>query len=292
MAQTLDVLADDWVGGRYARGEIGARSGAVERSRLEGLVRAHGERLAGDLDRTCLLAWQASIGHLAPATRRSYLSTAVGFCRWMVIEGHLVTDPTLGLVRVREPRRVPRTLRAADVAAVLAVCADRRAAAVVWLMVGAGLRCVEVSNLDVADYDAPEATLHVRGKGGHERVLPVPGPVGAALDAYLAERGRGAGPLVRATGSKGAASGRLSARWLSQWVGRLMADAGVHAPGDGRAAHSLRRTAASDCLDACRDVRLVQQMLGHASLATTQVYLRRASLDQLRDAMEGRRYVA
>ena len=60
---------------------------------------------------------------------------------------------------------------------------------------------------------------------------------------------------------------------------------------DGRSAHALRHTAASDVLDRCKNVRTVQAMLGHASIATTQIYLRRANLDQLREAMSGRDYV-
>jgi site-specific recombinase XerD len=76
---------------------------------------------------------------------------------------------------------------------------------------------------------------------------------------------------------------------VQQW----MVDAGLkRRPRDGVSAHSLRHTCASDVLDACHDLRVVQQMLGHQHLATTAIYLRRADLSQMRDAMAGRRYRA
>jgi integrase len=98
--------------------------------------------------------------------------------------------------------------------------------------------------------------------------------------------------LLLAVGSKSPDDRRISARWISKRIGRLMADAGIHRPGDRRTAHALRHTAASDVLDRCHDVRTVQQMLGHASLQSTEVYLRRADLNRLRRAMSGRVYVA
>lgn len=284
----IGELAREWTAGRLARGELQPNSAAVEESRLRGLYHCD---LAG-LDRAALLSWQASIGQLAPATRRAYLSTMGAFCRWLVIEGHLASDPTITLARVREPRRVPRALSATDVALVLAACTSPRDSAVVWLMVGCGLRCVEVSRLDLADYDQRGGTVLVSGKAGHERVLPVPAPVAEAVDRYLLVRGWMPGPLLEAVGSKHLPDGRLAARWISKSIARLMTAAGVHRAGDGRSAHALRHTAASDVLDHCGNVRTVQQMLGHTSLATTEVYLRRASLSQLRKAMKGRTYAA
>lgn len=157
-----------------------------------------------------------------------------------------------------------------------------------WLMVGMGLRCVEVSRADVADFDPAACTLLVRGKAGHERVLPVPVDIAALVVGYLDEVGWQAGPLVRPLSGQ---HRRVSEHTLSRRVADIMREALVkRRPHDGVSAHALRHTAASDVLDRCHDVRVVQQMLGHQSLATTQIYLRRASLDQLREAMEGRTY--
>lgn len=285
----LSLLARVWIDGRKARGELSGRSGTVEASRLVALLQLAGSPV--DLDRHLLLRWQATIGQCAPATRRHAVSTVARFCQWLVIEGHLETDPTLTLMRVKEPRRVPRALSSDDVARVIGACPDRRTLVIVWLMVGLGLRCVEVSNADLHDYDDRARTLQVRGKAGHERVLPVPDTVAAALAQWIEVRGWFAGPLITPA-PKGwkAISGRVSAQRISIMVQRVMRSAGVHSPGDGRTAHSLRHTAASDVLDACHDIRVVQEMLGHTSVATTQIYLRRADLGRLRTAMAGRNY--
>jgi site-specific recombinase XerD len=261
----------------------------VQRARLTGLVRVVG---TGPLDRAAILEWQETTGHLAPATRRLYLATAKCFCRWLVLEGLLEQDPTLGIGRVREPRRVPRALPETSVCQLLdQVAGDLRLAAIVWLMVEVGLRCVEVSGLDIADFDPYTSSLTVHGKGGHERIVPLPPAARAALDRYLDGGRRQLGrALFQAVGSRRPGDGRISARQISRQVGRAMRAAGIHRSGDGRSAHALRHTCASDVLERCGDVRLVQELLGHQSLATTQIYLRRASLEQLRRAVDGREY--
>ena len=163
-----------------------------------------------------------------------------------------------------------------------------RARAVVWLMVGCGCRCVEVARLRVEDYDPRGATVRLTGKGGHERVVPVPSDVAGALDAWLDERGRVAGPLI-ASRIDGHA---LAPHTLSAYVRRWMRAAGVKVSAlDGRSAHGLRRTAASDVMDACGDITVVQEMLGHREVDTTaRHYLRRVTVAHMREAMEGRTY--
>ncbi len=287
----LGLLADDWLSGRAQRGEIVGRSRSVQASYLAPLVALHGNRPIRDLDRRTLLRVQERSGAQAAATRRHRLSAMKGFCRWLVVEGHLNSDPSVTLQKVRQPRSVPRALAGEDVAKVIAACGTSRHRAVVWLMVGCGLRCVEVARLDLHDYDPAGLTVQVRGKAGHERVLPVPDVVARALDSYVAARGHHQGPLIQADPrGRWSPTGNLGAHAVSEMVSHIMIAGGVHVPGDGRSAHALRHTAASDVLDACGDVRIVQEMLGHQSLATTQVYLRRADLGRLRVAMQGRDY--
>jgi integrase/recombinase XerC len=150
-----------------------------------------------------------------------------------------------------------------------------------------------VSAADRDDYDRVRQTITVTGKGGHQRTLPVPVEVATALDVYLAGAGRRAGPLiVPDPQGKLSADGRVSPARVSELVSSIMEAAGVHRPGDGRTAHALRHTAASDVLDVCHDLRLVGQMLGHQSLQSTQIYLRRADLGAMRLAMAGRDYRA
>jgi integrase/recombinase XerD len=271
-------------------GEITPRSGRLLEYRLAGLLERCGEAPMADLDRAAVRAWGERIGRLSPATRRLYRSTLVCLCRWALEEGLLSEDPSTHLPKVREPGRVPRARPTSDVAAVLGASGSARDRLVVLLMVQMALRCCEVARAELADYDPAAATLLVRGKGGEERVLPVPPPVVEAIDAYRSEIGRFAGPLVCTLHS-----GRwaLSSAAVARIVTKLLYASRVKtAAGDGITAHALRHTAASDVLDRCGNVRIVQGMLGHASLATTQIYLRRASLDQLREAMGGRDYAA
>lgn len=294
----LDQLARRWVAGRVDRGELQGKSPAVILGRLRSLTVLHAERPVATLDRAAILVWLASIGDLKPATRRAYVGAVAHFCRWLVSTGHLESDPCTDLPRVRQPRSAPRALPAVEVARIVEACPSAAARPTAeWLrpaialMVECGLRCVEISRLDLDDYDPELRTLFVRGKDGHERVLPVPAAAVEALGAYLERRPPGPGALLRAVGSKRSPGGRLSAKWISKRTGRAMTAAGVHREAwDRRTAHALRHTAATDVYRRTGDTRIVQQMLGHASLETTQVYLANASVNDLRAAMEGRSY--
>lgn len=290
---TMMEAIDLYVGGRRDRGEFTAKSARNYFYRLRKLARSAGVDLpVAELDRGRLLDYLRSIGDQKPASRRAHLSAVKGFCAWAVDEGHLGSDPTLRVAKIKEPRRVPRALTAEQVGQLLAACRDPRETFVIRLMLALGLRRIEVAQLEMSDIDLDRRILTVRGKGSHERVLPLVPDVLDALDVWLAYRGRQPGPLV--TNWKGThAGGEASAVWVGLLVNNVFRRAGFKTgPKDGLSAHALRHTAASDVLDKCHDVRTVQAMLGHSSLATTQIYLRRASLDTLRDAMGGRSYGA
>lgn len=288
--QYLAELAAMWIAQRVSTGELQGRSAEVERSRLQSLVRLAPDAPPEWLDDKMIEKWQIEIGRHAPTSRRMYHSTIRGFCRWLVSKGHLESDPTAELRKVKEPRRAPRALNGTEVAQVLVACPDRRWRAIAALMVTCGLRCVEVSRLDYRDIDPQKLTVFVKGKFGSERVLPIPLAARVPLFRYLERRGHAPGPLFQATGSRARTDGRLSPAWISRKIARIMHDAGVHEWRDGRSAHALRHTCLSDVLDTCHDVRVVQEIAGHASLSTTQIYLRRANLDRMREAMEGRSY--
>jgi integrase/recombinase XerC len=274
--------------GRLARAEISARSAVLHRSRLVTLVAVCPE--VSHLTRAGIERWLGSL-QLAAASRRAYLSTVKGFTAWLVDEGHLTVDPCARVPRVREPRRMPRALSRAQVRALLEVLPDVRAWAIVMLMVGCGLRAAEVGALELADWDQGRQTLFIRGKGGHERMVPVPDEVGEHLDKLLAERGYAAGPLI--VGRRRQYGQHLSPAAVSNYVSRWMADAGIKAGAyDGRSGHALRHTCASDVFEASKDLRTVQEMLGHQHLATTAIYLRHSDLDRMRAAMAGRDYTS
>lgn len=288
MGRTLTSHIGTYLGGRYKRGEVGRATLSAHRSYLGLLDRSYGARPLERFGPAAIDRWLGSIRHLAASTRRQYLSVVRGFCRWMVGQGLIRSDPTAHVEPIRQPRRSVVTLSSEDVGAVIDAAPDARMRAVLWLMVGCGCRCVEVSRLRVEDFDPRGATLAITGKGGHERMIPAPGEVVAALVAYLDGVGWTAGPLVR---SVDGVSPLLPAT-LSKYVRVLMADAGVKLRGrDGRSAHGLRRTAGSDVMERCGDIQVVQAMLGHAQIETTaQYYLRPVSVARLREAMEGRDY--
>lgn len=283
---TLHPYVSDYL--RVRRDDLGRGAARGQEYELRRFARLFGRRPLEQLTARAVERWLAELAHLAPSTRRGRLSTVRGFCRWMLDEGHIAEDPTLRVKRISQPRSVPRAMPWDAVVRLMGSLPDRRARAICSLMVGLGLRCVEVERASVGDYDQRAGTLLVTGKGGHERVLPVPVEVAAELDRYLAQVGTVAGPLIRSQRHpwRGVDAGTLS-NYMSEW----MRAAGVkRARRDGVSAHALRHTAASDVLDRCGDLRVVQEMLGHAQLSTTSIYLRRANLGQMREAMSGRDY--
>lgn len=281
---TLQPLARKYLASRRARGELTRKSVRSLTARLDSLIRSYGNRPVRQLGPSHIETWLESIGHLTPSSRAAYISTARGFVDWLRKEGHIRNDPMRDVQRVRRPRTVPRAITPDEVRRLLAVLPDQRAVLIVWLMVGCGLRCAEVARLGSSDYDERARTLAVRGKGGHERILPVPDEVAAVIDAY----GLRSGPMIRNHLYPGRG---LEAQTIGVLVSGWFRDAGIKKRAfDGRSAHALRHTAASDVLDRCKDVTVVQAMLGHDNVRTTSIYLRRAKLDVLRDAMAGRDY--
>lgn len=284
----VDRLARRYVAERRARLEFDDGTARKTRSILRQFVaitgcdtdsmrvtRRHVERFLEERD-------------IAPATARNQLSALRVFCKWCVLNGHMRSDPTIGVRGPRQPQLLPRALRADLVRRLLADCPDARARLIVLLMVQEGLRCCEVSRLQLGDVDFGDRTMLVRGKRSKERFLPVSTETWEALEDYLRLFPAGAGPLIRSYQRPKQA---LSASYISKRVNIWMATAGIKgAPHDGISAHALRHTAATDMLLAGAHLRNVQSALGHASLATTQRYLPRL-VGELREAMGGRNYL-
>lgn len=286
---SLGALARRWLEGRLARGEITEGTADNYRCHLGMFVGVVGRRKrASKLDRADIETWLEEIANLAVSTRHQRLTLISGFCEWLVDEGVLRSNPCRGIRLPKVPKRKPRALPRDAVASVMAVLPDARARLIVALMVQQGLRREEVAGLRIEDVDLQDGTVFVRGKGDHERILPLVSECREALVAYLAEFPCGAGPIVRSYQSgralKPASIGNMVAKWMYR--------AGVKAaPRDGRSAHAFRHTAATDMLREGADVRDVQEMLGHTSLATTQIYLS-VTAQRLRSVMEGRSYGA
>lgn len=284
---TIGPLAHDYITDRRRRDEITARTAANIRCHLGDFDDSFGNRPLDQLGPRAVERWIEHMvaNEVAPATQALRLSSLRCFARWCVLHGHVPRDWTIAAPKVRRPRQVPRDMDNDHFDAVLGHARDTRERLIVWLMFGCGLRCVEVSRMNVDDYDPRSRMLFVTGKGGHQRHVPTVPPVDQAITAYLVEVGHTTGALVRvADGAR-----RLGQARISGLVGRMVRDAGIKTRNyDGRSAHGLRSAGASDLYAACQDPQVVQEFLGHANLATTSVYLRRAKLERVRDAQQAR----
>lgn len=284
---TMGPLALRYVYERRQRGEINHITARCLRGHLTDFASSFGRRPIEQLGLAAVERWLAEMQDrgLAPATRALRMSSLKGFAQWCAVHGHAPKDWTLGAPKVRRPRQNPRDMNNDHARAVIAQARDERERMIVWLMFGLGLRCVEVHRLDVDDFDRLGGTLHITGKGRNERNLPVPGIVREVIDAYLASSGHAQGALVRWSDG----TNRLGPERISGLVGKLVVAAGVKVRRhDGRSAHGLRAAAASDLYEACHDPAVVQEFLGHASMATGAIYLRRAKVELVRAAQDRR----
>jgi len=266
---------------RTARRDLGLSQDSLRADKytLRGMIDMVGDIPVGQVTRADVARYVGRPG-MSPGRRRHDLSTLRMFWKWLQLEGHAAHDPTIGVTAPKEPRRLPRGLRTDQVLAVLAACPDLRARLIVLLMAQCGMRCVEISRLELGAVNFDERTVLVSGKGHHQRFLPVATETWEALVSYL--DGRQHGPLIRSKGndpSKG-----ISAAHISHLVKGWMRAAGV-----AESAHSLRHTFAGGLLKAGVHVRDVQTLLGHSSLQITSRYLP-TIVGDLRDAVEGLRY--
>jgi integrase/recombinase XerD len=284
----LGRLVLTYISERRRRGDISKVTADNLRYHLWDFTAAMGARAPrriGPADINRWLEHMVSQG-IAPSTRAVRLSSVRGFARWCVLHGHIRSDWTIMTPRIRRARQVPRDLTRDHFDKILTACVDSRDELVVWLAYGCGLRCVEISRLHVDDYDVGDRLLWVRGKGSHERLVPVPQPVATAIARYLADAGHGTGPLVRPTDG---AARQLTPSRISHIGGEILKHSGIRMrKGDGRTMHGLRAAAGSDVLDECEDPRVAQEFLGHANMATTSKYMRRKGLQAVREANDRR----
>lgn len=220
---------------------------------------------------------------LAPSTVARKLASLRAFYRHLVREGGCPADPTLGIPAPRGPRLLPRPIGVDDCEALAEADAPERVEgseparlrdrALVELLYGAGLRVGELSGLDVRDVDLRGAEVRVWGKGGKERIVPLPEAAREALVAWLRFRERpgvlGEPLFISLRPRRDEAPRRLGTRDVRRVLARRARRAGVA----GRIhPHRLRHSYATHLLDMGADLREIQELLGHASLSTTQKY--------------------
>jgi integrase/recombinase XerC len=212
------------------------------------------------------------------------------FTTWAARTGRAATDAGALLGTPKAHRTLPPALRQDEVRAMLEAAAERvdegavglRDVAVLELLYATGIRVGELCGLDVDDLDRERRVVRVLGKGRKERTVPYGRPAADALAAWLAT---GRPQLAEEEASAaalflGVRGGRLGQRAVRSMVHRRLADV-FGAPDLGP--HGLRHTAATHLLEGGADLRSVQELLGHASLATTQIYTH-VTNDRLRRA--------
>jgi integrase/recombinase XerC len=239
----------------------------------------------GDL-RSWLAAQASSGAARSTIARRS--AAARSFLGWATRTGRIPVDPSLRLVAPKRASHLPEVLRASEAAALLQVAAvasddqdpiHLRDRAAMELLYASGIRVGELTALDVDDLDLDVGLLRVMGKGGKERTVPFGVPAGEAVQAWL-QLGR---PQVVVEGSGAALLlGRRGRRADPRQIRSALHQLLVHVPdAPDMGPHGLRHSAATHLLEGGADLRLVQELLGHASLATTQIYTH-VSVDRLK----------
>ncbi|MGC5012871.1 tyrosine recombinase [Streptosporangium sp. DT93] len=215
---------------------------------------------------------------LVAASAARAVSAVRGLHRFALVQGVCRHDPARQVRPPRQLRRLPRAISVRDVERLIASCGPDgapltlRNRALLELLYGTGARISEAVGLTVDDVDlvAGAQRVRLRGKGGRARLVPLGGFAGEALRAYLT----GARPRIAAQGGGGsglflnARGGRLT----RQGAWEVLRGAAERGGLDGVSPHMLRHSFATHLLDGGTDVRVVQELLGHASVTTTQVY--------------------
>lgn len=216
------------------------------------------------------------------------LSAVRGFYEWLEREGEVPLNPAQAVASPKLPKPLPHVFTCSEVERLLGSVDPQtpeglRDRAMVELLYASGARIGELSALDVGDVDRASSTVRLFGKGSKERIVPIYPLAVDAVSSYLRDgrpallarrsagracgadrvEGRGGPLFVNARG------GRMSADSMRKRFARLQAAAGI---GGGTSPHTMRHTFATELLEGGADLRSVQEMLGHASLSTTQIY--------------------
>lgn len=257
-----------------------ARSYGTDLDSLVAFAESRGAQQVADLDLELLREWlwQASEKGLAKSTLARRTAAVRSFTDWAVHTGIVTTDVATRLRAPKADAHLPRVLTCQQIDGILgslgalAATGDpvaERNVAMVELLYASALRVSEVAELDVHSIDLERNTVRVMGKGSKERVVPFGVPASRALSRYLRDGREKLLDEPTTAAFLGARGKRVNARTIYQLVASLLADI----PGTGPSGpHALRHTAATHLLDGGADLRAVQELLGHASLGTTQIY--------------------
>jgi integrase/recombinase XerC len=217
-------------------------------------------------------AWLGGRGYAASTVARR-LASLRSFYRYQRRQGSVTTDPAGGLRNPKQPRRLPRLLRVEDVIRLLDGLPTEtplgvRDRAMFETLYGGGLRVGELVGLNLDDVDLGQELVRVRGKGRRERLCPVGRVAAGWVERWVPLR------APRRAGEPALFLNRFGGRLSARSVGRLLEGhlRGLGLDPAGTSPHTLRHSFATHLLDRGADLRSVQELLGHRSLATTQVY--------------------
>ncbi len=283
---------------RYLGAERG-RSQHTQRAYLgdvRHLLSYAARRGVGDLDQLGLPDLRAWLGEQADAqaaraTIARRAAAARTFLGWAEHTDRIRQNPAVRLVAPKRGSSLPGVLRHDEASRLLDIAAVRaddddpvhvRDRAVLELLYASGIRVGELVGLDIDDLDLGERLVRVMGKGSKERIVPFGIPASVSLHAWLDVRAR----LVTAGSGHALFLGRRGRRVDARQVREVVHELLSHLPdAPDLGPHGLRHSAATHLLDGGADLRMVQELLGHASLATTQIYTH-VSVDRLRTSYE------
>ncbi len=261
---------------RAYRSDLDRFAGFWERDFGEGSA---GKTPLSRVDTLAVRSYLASLhrGRLASRSLARHLSTLRSFFRWACREGHLEKNPARALPAPRLPKTLPRAMTLPDTERLLEADEDapfpERDRALFELLYATGLRVSEAASLEIEDVDFASRLLRVVGKGNKERIAPFGEAAEEALEAYLPLRRERRKRAPDAGDSEplfiNARGGRLTTRSMARLLKRRLRAAGLPAE---ISPHALRHSFATHLLEAGADLRAIQELLGHASLSTTQKY--------------------
>lgn len=245
-----------------------------------------------DITLPMIRSWLANAGErgAAKSTLARKAASIRAFTRWCRQRGLITKDPGERLTSPKIPKRLPTILDQDQAGTVMASAATRSAEggavelrdlAIIELLYATGMRVAELCAIDLADLDFERRTVRVTGKGNKERTVPFGVPAARVLVEWLQERPHFATVIDQAALFVGVRGRRIDARLVRTIVHDLTASAGV----PEIAPHGVRHSAATHVLEGGADLRAVQELLGHADLATTQRYTH-ISVERLRKAFD------
>ncbi len=248
---------------------------AVEFFRQRSTARSGGPEQLTTRQLRAYLAWLHEQGYARTTVARR-LAAVRSWCRFLCRRGLLANNPAEGLRGPRQEKKLPHFVSREDMGRLLSAPPSDtpqglRDRAILEVLYSAGLRVSELTGLNLTDLDFDQGLAMVRGKGRRERLAILGGPAVEALQQWLPQRQALGGP--RASTQPALFLNRRGSRLTSRSVGRLLEKYLAGAGLDPRTSpHTLRHSFATHLLNGGADIRSVQELLGHRSLATTQIY--------------------